>query len=196
MKLWTEKTSYKQVRTSMRVIAVVLLIALITLATGWYRRNYFRHISQLQYRQCSQCYAAAQQVCGLLAAPQKAARNIMTTNTISKSLEQCAQKANMPAGSISRILPARPRRIPQSDYVECQTRVSVENVSLKQLCLFLWNITDSVTGLNINNLHIWAETGNEGLWQAEVTLAGISLVPSKKAELNVRETQAILSEDK
>jgi len=196
MKRWLRKSSSKQVRNSIKVIVLVLIIALIGLAVTWHRQNHFMHMCQSQRRQCRQCYYTALGVLQLLNAPHKATRNIVSTNTIAKSLEQCAQKAGMPAKSISRIVPSRPRRIPESDYVECQTRVSLGDVQLKQLCQFLWNVTNNLTGLNINELHVWAEQGQENLWQADVTLAGISLVPRKNPKSNESVKKTILLENK
>jgi hypothetical protein len=196
MKQKLRKNNSRRIKNSVRVPAFVLIIAIIGLAVTWHRRNHFVRLCQNQQNRCRQCYYTALDVSKLLNAPHKATNNILTTNTIAKSLEQCAQKAVMPANAISRIVPSRPRRIPQSDYVECQTRVSLDNVQLKQFCHFLWSITNSITGLNINKLHIWFEPGQENLWQGEVTLAGISLVPRKNPRSNDPVTKRILLENK
>lgn len=196
MKHKMRNNNTKRLRNSVRVITLVLAAALISLAVTWHRKEHFIRTANLSEDRYRQCYQTSLNILKLLSAPKKAARNIISTNSIAKSLEQCAQKAAMPAKAISRIVPSGPRRVPKSDYVECQNRISLDNVELKQLCQFLWNIENEIEGLNISDLHIWFEDGKENFWQAEVTLAGISLVPRKRAESNQQVTKTILSEDK
>ncbi len=183
------------IKNIIKFALVILAVALVSFAITWHRKQILTRNANIAHDRCKQSYQSSLDIVNLLVEPKKAAKNIVSTDAIAKSLEQCAQKAGLPVTTISRIVPSRPRRIPQSDYVESQSRVSLNNVQLKQLCQFLWNIENEVQGLNISDLHIWFEVGNENRWQADIALAGISLVPQKSESLHQTIT-VILPEDK
>ena len=129
--------SYPGDAVKQRVMLATIVLAMLALM-GWSyaRLCESRDSANLAGQDLADCRALAGRIEGLRRRPAIAAGQALGDVELSRRIDAAAQAAEFPDGAIGRISPQR-QRIGETNYLEVQTQVRLQKVTLQQLFTFL-----------------------------------------------------------
>lgn len=99
---------------------------------------------------------------------------------LTRQIEEAADKAELPGGSLVRIWPEAARRVGDSPYKEKPTQILLRQVTLRQITIFLHELSNSESGLNVQSLRVVAPHRDveDDTWTAEATITYLIYSPN------------------
>jgi len=169
----------------MTKLTLVLIGILCVIAFQSIRYMADRHKAALgaraDYEKCLRC---AEKIEALKKRPKIAAGHERLHAETTGLIEQAAEKAGVPAGSLVRITPEPPRRLADTVYKEKPTRILLKKVTLKQIVLLVHGLIGADKKLHANFIRITAPRADDtgGLWTAELVVTYLIYEPVKLSD--------------
>ncbi len=108
---------------------------------------------------------------------------------LTRQIEEAADKAELPGGSLVRIWPEAARRVSDSPYKEKPTQILLRQATLRQITIFLYELSNSESGLTVQSLRIVAPHRDvkDNTWTSEATITYLIYDPNiESPRRNVR----------
>lgn len=160
----------KRVSTILTVLVAVLAL---TSLWAWSQLAKAHGVAQRSGQDAQACRQLAAAIRQLRDRPVAASDQAVQNPELAKRIEEAGTLAGIARGSFDRIDPQSPRRVDKSVYSEAPTRVSLRQVTLRQVVNLLYNLAADGSGLTAREIRFSApreETSDE-LWHVELTLA-------------------------
>jgi hypothetical protein len=180
-------------RTELQLAIIVLAMLLLTFWSYSFAAD-GKRAAVIADGDLAACQTMAPQIRSLRNTPLMAQAQALQQPDLNQRIERAATAAGFGPGSIDRISPDEPRRLPDSVYKEVPVQVPVRGVTLRQLALFLHRLTqdpaasgEANTGkqggsgtLRVHAIRLVAPRGEEtgDRWRAEITLTYLIYAPA------------------
>ncbi len=165
---------------------VVVLAGLLALTAGWsYRRLVSAREALAQANgDLAECRRLAGQIQLCRDRPNVAAEFERVASETAGPIERAARAAGVSPDRLLRISPEPAQRVGDSVYKEKPTRVSLKDVTLKQLVTLVHGLTSADAGLRVKSilLHAPNQEDPSDSWTAEVVLAYLIYEPTGQAK--------------
>ncbi len=160
-------------------MAAVLVACVCVAGFRWHDK---RSSALAATRNLHACRQLERQINVLREAPRNASLQVQSFQDLAVKIELAAQVAEIPESSIVSITPQQGRRVGESSHVEHPTDLELRGVSLKQLALFLRELSSDECGLHATMVRVSAprtggtEEGDE-IWAIEMVLTYLLFSP-------------------
>lgn len=170
---------------------LLILVAALALSSvlAWTQMIRARETARRSGDDVQACRMLAKQIRTLRDRPVAASDQAVQSPQLAKRIEEAGTLAGIARSSFDRIDPQSPRRLDRSVYSEVPTRVSLRQVSLRQVVNLLYNLGDTGAGLDTREIRLTAprEEAGSDLWHAELTLAYLMYdPPDSSASTSIR----------
>lgn len=161
----------------------IVIVALPLILIGW---SYSFLASQKQRavnakKNLNRCDQILKNIEVLKQKPQMASSQESLSSETTGLIERAASTAEIRAGSILRITPQPPRRIPKTAYKEKPTSVVLKGITLKQFVIMINSLDKSASNLNLKSVIFTPpnikDTGRN--WNVEFVLSYLIFDPIK-----------------
>lgn len=98
---------------------------------------------------------------------------------LSSRLEAALAKADLAAEDLVRVSAETARRLGDTAYLERETQLTLRDVSLRQVIVFLTTLAAEGSGLSVSSIRLTASrgVGTEGDWAAELAVSYLVYSP-------------------
>lgn len=162
-------------------ILTAVMAAMLAVAALWcYGYMTDRRNAAIQAQNdLSDCRRYAAQISALQNRPAVASDSEKLFSETTSLIEQAAQSAGIK--QIASLTPERPRRIEDSVYKETPTRVTMQQVTLKQLATMLYKLIYNQPALHAKSIRVEMPRGDEygSTWDVEIVLTYLVYDPMK-----------------
>ncbi len=165
---------------------ILLITTAITLigANVWAFQEYTeaRRSAWVAKRDLGRCVQFAERIKQLRKQPELARAQAIERPELVRQIETVARAVQLPARSLNRIHPEPPLRISNSAFQRVSVRLALQDVTIKQLTRFLYQITDSYPSLKVGSCRIAAPRNDrdQNMWNADVVLTYLVYSPHDK----------------
>ena len=125
------------------------------------------------------CRKLAEQIESLKKKPSLAVSRELQVTELSGRLEAALAKADLAAEDLVRVSAETARRVGDTAYLERETQLTLRDVSLRQVILFLTTLAADGSGLSVSGIRLTASrgVGSEGDWAAELAVSYLVYAP-------------------
>lgn len=169
--------------TRRSTILLGILAGLLVL-TAWWSYRYMasrRRIAATAQADLADCLRIAGQIERLRRRPTLAAHRERLASETTGLIEEAARSAGIPADSLSRISPGRPRRVDDTAYQEKPTRVLLRKVTRRQLVVLMHRLLSAGAGLHAKSIRLSAPRHDDSgdRWTVELVLTDLIYDPPR-----------------
>lgn len=109
--------------------------------------------------------------------PRRATERQLPHDQLVALIERAMKQAALPPTSLSSVWPDPPRRIPDQDYLELNTRLQFDRVQLEEFIPFVYSLGKLDTSLRASSLRLLAGQNDRAHWDAELMISYLIYSP-------------------
>ena len=129
-------------------------------------------------RQTEQMSADVNRIQALRAVPQVATERLRPNDELLAEVREALERADLPTTLWIGNDPSQPVRVPKSSYKRLSTRLSFEDVTLRQLSAFSFHLLQQDPALSVSEVRLHAPRSElKGTWSAELTIGYLIYSP-------------------
>jgi hypothetical protein len=160
-----------------------VLLAGIVLLISWQWHGSGAHRASDWRQRAQRCMNLADEIRELRNRPRRFQDRVLESHAVAAYVEQAAARAGVTLQQISAIRPEPPQRVRDSDYVQTLVKLRLSDLSQEQLARLVFDLEQSVPGMTIRQMRMWAPSADAQTWEVELSLLGLSYIPAKNQEL-------------
>lgn len=171
---------FSQAGVAVSIIAVVMIAGIVWSYFFWVDGCNAARSAASDFAACRRL---AEQIEALKKKPSLAVSRELRVTELSSRLEAALAKADLAAEDLVRVSAETARRLGDTAYLERETQLTLRDVSLRQVIVFLTTLAAEGSGLSVSSIRLTASrgVGTEGDWAAELAVS--YLVYSPRSEV-------------